>query len=58
MEDRKSAGLGDKNNPKWDKAMVEQVVANGGKNRENSSSEKSGETEECMKKQPTLQGPA
>ena len=58
MEDRTSAGLGDENNPKKDKAMVGQVVANGDKNRDKSSSEKSGETEECIQQQPSLQGPA
>lgn len=58
MEDRVSAGLGDENNTKKDKAMVEQVVVKGRKNKDKSSSEKSGETEECIHQHPTLQGAA
>lgn len=58
MEDRKSAGLEDENNPRKDKAMVLQEVAKGSKNKDKLSLEKSGETEECIQQHPTLQGAA
>lgn len=58
MEDRKAACLEDENNPKMGKAMVEQVVGTGGKKKDNLSSEKSGETTECIQQLPTLKGGA
>nr|XP_044605258.1 myomegalin-like [Equus asinus] len=48
MEERKSAGLVDENNPKNGQVLVEQVVAKGGENQAKLSSEKSRETEECL----------
>ena len=54
-ERQKSMRFWEENTPKKDKAMVEEVVANGGKNKDKSSSEKSEETEECIQQHPTLQ---
>ena len=56
MKDRKAARLEDENNPTMSKAMVEQVVGAGGKKKDKLSSEKSGETTECIQQLPTLQG--
>ena len=58
MEDKISASLEDENNTKKNKAIVEQVVARGVKNKHKLSPEKSGETEECMQQHQRLQGAA
>ena len=58
MEDRMSADLEEGNTPKKDKAMVEQMIGKGGKSKDNWSSEKSGETEECKQQDQTRQGAA
>lgn len=46
MEERKSAGLEDDDNPKKIKVLVEEVVGKGGENKDKLSSEKSRDTEE------------
>lgn len=51
-EERKSAGLEDEKNPKKSKVMVEEVVAKEGENKDQLSSEKSRESEECTQHHP------